>query len=355
MTLLQVRDVSHFFFKKAVLRGVTLRLEQGQILCLLGPSGAGKSTLLRIIAGLLSPTEGKVFISERDQTHIPPSQRPIGFVFQGDSALFPHLTVYQNIAFPLTKGKRPSPGDIAPREAVQEMLHLTGLESKRNSSISELSGGQRQRVALARALVYRPPILLLDEPLTSIDNALKRDLIGLMRRIHSELNTTFLYVTHDEREALQLATHLAVLDEATIQQYGPIDEVLRHPANSQVAAQIGDWNSFSLSELLKHAGGEEDTIFSGEIPSGVRDNPEQILGAPIRCWRFSTELDPLNQQLSIRVKLLHKMLWYEHYRYICTTSSGKIITCEDGTCSTDRAGLAGYASCSQEDLHAFPI
>jgi ABC-type sulfate/molybdate transport systems ATPase subunit len=200
-------------------------------MCLTGPSGCGKTTLLKIIAGIVRPTHGQVRIKGEDASHIPTCDRQIGFVFQSETALFPHLNVRDNISFSFDHGRRSAPDDN-PEDAVEDILQKTGLSLYRYFPIAKLSGGLKQRVAIARALVYEPAILLLDEPFSSLDNPRKQTLISLLLELKQSTKHTFLYVTHDDREITQLADTVAILDDAHIVQDGPIDEVLQHPVSS---------------------------------------------------------------------------------------------------------------------------
>jgi putative spermidine/putrescine transport system ATP-binding protein len=239
---LEVEGIYHSFSGNTlVLQGVCLQVQPGQIVCVLGPSGCGKSTLLRIIAGLVKPTKGTIKIRGQDQAGIPTHMRDLGFVFQ-NPALFPHLDVFDNVSFPFTQGRRIyASGDW--RDGVARILHLTGLQSHQHFSVAHLSGGQVQRVALARALVYRPRLLLLDEPLSSLDNVLKRQLLDLLRKLHEEFGTTFIYVTHDEREAVSLASHVAVIDRNhVLQQFASVSEVISRPSSRAVAEIMAGWN-----------------------------------------------------------------------------------------------------------------
>jgi len=244
---LQAHDVTFAYKpKNPVLRGISLEVAHGDVLCVLGPSGCGKSTLLKLIAGLLSPSSGHISIDGKNQAGVPTFERDIGFVFQRN-ALFPHLSVYDNIAFPFRHGQR-TDGRIGVsnwQSAVEGMLRLVQMEAFRDRSIVTLSGGQQQRVALARALVYRPSLLLLDEPLAALDNALRRELLDLFIDLHSEFGNTFMFVTHDEREAARIATHVAIIgQDHTIVQTGKADHIYSAPATPEVALLLDEWNLF---------------------------------------------------------------------------------------------------------------
>jgi ABC-type sugar transport system ATPase subunit len=218
-----------------VLNGLDLEIPDGSLVTLLGPSGSGKTTLLRIAAGLESPTEGRVSMGERDVTDLPPASRDVAMVFQG-FALFPHMTVAENIGFGLTA--RRTPRDEV-RRRVEEAAALAGCDRLLNRRPAELSGGERQRAALARAVVRHPAVFLLDEPLSNLDAPVRAGMRAELKRLQQRVQTTMLYVTHDQVEALTLGDLVAVLDRGEIQQVGTPDEVFRRPANRLVASFIG--------------------------------------------------------------------------------------------------------------------
>lgn len=242
---LEVRGVSHAFDREVVLRDVTLSVQCGSIVCILGPSGSGKTTLLKIIAGLIQPDHGTVNIDGSEQTLVPAWQRDIGFVFQTAGALFPHLKVEDNVSFSLRHcpHRRSRLGSDNWRSAVKRALAATKLTTLARRSVGQLSGGQIQRVALARAVVYKPLIVLLDEPLSAVDNPLKEEIIKDLLSLHDEYNSTFVYVTHDEQEALRIGTHLAVLGEDhRLHQFDRSADVLAKPSHPEVARLLGCWN-----------------------------------------------------------------------------------------------------------------
>ncbi|MBI3636963.1 MAG: ABC transporter ATP-binding protein [Candidatus Rokubacteria bacterium] len=219
-------------------RGVTLTVAPGEFFTLLGPSGCGKTTVLRTIAGFLDPDEGSVTIDGKSAAGVPPWRRDLGLVFQS-YALWPHLDVFEHVAFGLRERRVPKP-DI--RERVEATLHLVGLGGYAGRRPSQLSGGQQQRVALARTLVLRPKALLLDEPLSNLDAALRAQMRVELRRLHGELGITTLYVTHDQEEAMALSTRLAVFDRGAVIQVGTPAEVYRHPRTRFVAEFLGAAN-----------------------------------------------------------------------------------------------------------------
>jgi spermidine/putrescine transport system ATP-binding protein len=238
MALLEIRNVTRRFGDFVAVDGVSLEIEAGEFFCLLGPSGCGKTTLLRMIAGFDVPNGGTIRLAARDMTGIPPEQRDIHTVFQS-YALFPHMTVAQNIGFPLRMSKVP-PAEIGRR--VEEALEDVSLAGMSARYPNELSGGQRQRVAVARALVNRPKLLLLDEPLAALDAKLKEKMQLELITLQKEVGITFVYVTHDQQEALALAHRIAVMNHGRVEQLDEPSKIYSFPSNRFVADFIGSSN-----------------------------------------------------------------------------------------------------------------
>jgi len=233
-----VESLFKSYGKTAALRGVSLGVPSGSFLALLGPSGSGKTTVLMSIAGFEQPDRGRILLDGRDLTRLPPHRRNIGMVFQR-YALFPHLSVAENVAYPL---HRRGIGRAERERLVRDTLSLVHLGPYQGRLPSELSGGQQQRVALARALVYRPPVLLMDEPLGALDRKLREGLQVELKQLQRRLGTTILFVTHDQQEALSMADRVAILRDGEVVQAGTPQELHDNPANSFVADFIGEAN-----------------------------------------------------------------------------------------------------------------
>lgn len=227
------------------LNDVSFTIEPGELFCLLGPSGCGKTTLLRSTAGLETISNGQILYGDKDMTLIPPFRRNIGMVFQS-FALYPHMNIFENVAYGLRVRKTP---EAEVKKRVTEVMELVGLteELKRNPSPTGLSGGQQQRVAIARALVYDPDILLLDEPLANLDAKLRRYMRAEIRRIQKATNITTIFVTHDQEEAMAIGDRLAVLRKGVVEQIGSSNELYTKPNNAFVSNFIGKMNFFNAT------------------------------------------------------------------------------------------------------------
>ncbi len=251
---LEVKDIVKKFGAVTAVDGVSLKIRDGEIFSLIGSSGCGKTTLLRIVAGLETPTEGEVLIDNNFVNLVPPHKRDCSIVFQ-QLALFPHMTVKQNIAFGLERKNMPKEEIETRIEDILKIVQLEGLEKRKPQ---QLSGGQQQRVALARSLVIRPKILLLDEPLASLDRKLRKEMQLELRRIQKKVKTTFLYVTHDQKVALSLSDRIGVMENGKVVQLGTPEEIYESPKTSFVANFMGASN-----------------IISGKV-SNVKDGKIQI-------------------------------------------------------------------------------
>ena len=237
MAEVRLKQVSKSFGKEAALDDVTMTIPNGSFVVLLGPTGAGKTTTLRLISGLERPDKGEIMIGGKSALGLTPAQRDIAMVFQQYS-LYPHLTVRDNLAFPLRSPILRTPEDVIKRKIaeVAEMLRISG---KLDNKATALSGGEMQRVSIGRALVRDPAIYLMDEPLSSLDAKLRADLRVELKNIQANLGATFLYVTHDQIEAMTMATHIGVLDHGRLVQFGSPREIYENPANLYVAGRLG--------------------------------------------------------------------------------------------------------------------
>jgi multiple sugar transport system ATP-binding protein len=233
----KLQNVSKSFGAIRAIRDLSLTIADGEFVVLLGPTGAGKTTVLRLAAGLEKPEAGAVSIGGTDMTNAPPAARDVTFVFQQYS-LYPHLSVFDNLAFPLRSPTRRTPEAEITR-IVTDVATMLRIDSKLQNKATQLSGGQMQRVAIGRALVRRPAIALMDEPLSSLDAKLRSDLRIELKRIQQELGATILYVTHDQTEAMTLATRVGVIDRGRLVQIGSPRQIYEDPANTYVATRLG--------------------------------------------------------------------------------------------------------------------
>ena len=236
--LIELKGISKSYDGEKVLNGINLYIRDGEFITLLGPSGCGKTTTLRIIGGFETADEGQLYFNGAEISGLPAYKRNVNTVFQ-KYALFPHLNVYENIAFPLRLKKRPEE-EIQTR--VGEMLKMVALSGFENKSVSTLSGGQQQRVAIARALISHPKVLLLDEPLGALDLKLRKDMQTELKSIQQAIGITFIYVTHDQEEALSMSDTIVVMAEGEIQQIGTPTDIYNEPKNAFVADFIGESN-----------------------------------------------------------------------------------------------------------------
>ena len=236
--------VSKRFGNAEAVRDVSLAIGDGEFFSLLGPSGCGKTTTLRMIAGFETPDSGQVVLEGTDVTAVPANRRPVNMVFQ-QYALFPHMTVYENVAFGLKMAHVPRSEH---KVRVTEILRVVSLDGYERRRPRQLSGGQQQRVALARALVNRPAALLLDEPLGALDVKLRRHMQLELKRIQHELGTTFVYVTHDQEEALAMSDRIAVMNDGHVEQLGTPREIYEHPASAFVADFVGTVNVLNVGD-----------------------------------------------------------------------------------------------------------
>ena len=277
--IIELSHISKSFGDKQVLDDVSLFVKKGEFVTILGPSGCGKTTLLRILAGFGTADEGEIRIDGKDITNVPPHERPVNTVFQR-YALFPHLNVYDNIAFGL-KLKKVKDDEIEVR--VRKALKMVGMTDYEWRDVNSLSGGQQQRVAIARAIVNRPQVLLLDEPLAALDLKMRKDMQMELKDMHKTLGITFVYVTHDQEEALTLSDTIVVMSEGKVQQIGTPTDIYNEPSNSFVADFIGESNILNgvmLKDCKVQFMGREfecvDKGFGENVPVDVVIRPEDI-------------------------------------------------------------------------------
>ena len=277
--IIEIKNISKSFGDKRILNDVSISVKRGEFLTLLGPSGCGKTTLLRILAGFGTADSGEILINGKDITDMPPHERPVNTVFQR-YALFPHLDVYENIAFGLKLQKVPT--DEIDRR-VRRVLKMVSMTDYEDRDVESLSGGQQQRVAIARAIVNEPKVLLLDEPLSALDLKMRKDMQIELKEMHRKLGITFIYVTHDQEEALTLSDTIVVFDDGNIQQIGTPTDIYNEPQNSFVADFIGESNILNgrmiKDRLVEFAGHEFECVdegFGEDVDVDVVVRPEDI-------------------------------------------------------------------------------
>jgi spermidine/putrescine transport system ATP-binding protein len=277
----QLEQVTKKFGTFTAVDALDLSIAQGEFFSLLGPSGCGKTTTLRLIAGFEQPTEGAIRLDGEDVARVPPYRRHVNTVFQS-YALFDHLCVEDNVAFGLRRQKVPK---AEVRTRVAEALELVALHERARSRPNQLSGGQRQRVALARALVNRPSVLLLDEPLGALDLQLRKQMQIELKRIQREVGITFIYVTHDQEEALAMSDRIAVMHDGVVQQLGPPEEIYEQPVKAFVAGFIGISNL--LPATVENGGVRLATggLVPAPVPDGLADGTAvQLSVRPEKLW-----------------------------------------------------------------------
>jgi spermidine/putrescine ABC transporter ATP-binding subunit len=321
--IITVERLSHAFGDKTVLQDINLSIKKGEFVTILGPSGCGKTTLMRLIGGFLKTTEGKITIGGKEMTKVPPHLRPVNTVFQR-YALFPHLNVYDNIAFGLQLKKLPKE-EIQKR--VKQVLKIVTMMDYEKRDVDSLSGGQQQRVAIARAIVNEPEVLLLDEPLAALDLKMRKDMQMEIKAMHKKLGISFLYVTHDQEEALTLSDRIVVMSEGKIQQIGSPTEIYNEPENSFVADFIGESNildgTMLKDELVECAGLQLECVDKGFDPNEAVDvviRPEDI---------YIFEMSEAAQFSGVVTSSIFKGV---HYEMMVTTGEGFEFMIQDYHC-----------------------
>ncbi len=281
--IIELKNITKEYEGEPVLRGINLDIHDKEFVTLLGPSGCGKTTTLRIVGGFITPDSGDVYFGGKRVNDLPPYKRPVNTVFQ-KYALFPHLNVYENVAFGLRLKKTPE-SEVARR--VGEMLELVDLKGFDRRSVNQLSGGQQQRIAIARALINNPKVLLLDEPLGALDLKLRKEMQIELKKIQQRMEITFIYVTHDQEEALTMSDTVVVMRDGTIQQIGTPQDIYNEPVNAFVADFIGESNILPgimhRDYLVEFAGNNFECVDSGFEPMESVDvviRPEDIRLVP---------------------------------------------------------------------------
>ncbi len=268
-TMVELQDVSKSFGNFTALRNVSFEIKEGEFMTFLGPSGCGKTTCLRLISGFDTPTTGKVLIGGKDVTLDPPYRRDVNQVFQS-YALFPHLTIFENIAFGLRMKKVPA-AEIKRR--VDRVVEMTALAQFVDRKPAQMSGGQRQRVALARAIVCEPKVLLLDEPLSALDAKLRTQMRVELKQLQKRLGITFIFVTHDQEEALTMSDRVAVINGGRVEQIGTVNEIYYQPATRFVATFIGETNIVE-ADVISNEGGRPLCRLEGGLELRLKAGPQ---------------------------------------------------------------------------------
>ena len=361
MGQVRLENVSKVFKETVAVDDISLTFEEGKFFSLLGPSGCGKTTTLRMIGGFEEPTSGRVFIGGGDVTDVPPHKRNVNTAFQS-YALFPHLNVFENVAFGLKRRKAPK-AEIARR--VNDMLSLVALGGYENRRIQQLSGGQQQRVALARALVNEPQVLLLDEPLGALDLKLRKQMQLELKRIQSEVGITFIYVTHDQEEAMTMSDTVAVMNSGRVEQVGAPQEVYERPATEFVASFLGAANLLdgklesvdgALAKVSLAAGGTislpAEHLPSTELPLRVGVRPEKVHLRAAGDGAYNR-----NGENSIEAVVAISTYTGVSTSYECTTSDGTtmVVYVQNLEASERLPGAGSRVRLTWQPIHTFAV
>lgn len=313
--LIDLVNITKYFDNEVVLDDLNLSIKENSFVTLLGPSGCGKTTTLRIIDGFLTPDKGQVFFDGKDITDLPPEKRQLNTVFQ-KYALFPHMNVAENIAFGL-KIKKKSKDYI--NDKIKYALKLVNLEGYEKRDIDALSGGQQQRIAIARAIVNEPKLLLLDEPLGALDLKLRQEMQYELIRLKNELGITFIYVTHDQEEALTMSDTIVVMNQGYIQQMGTPEQIYNEPENAFVATFIGDSNIVDgkmIEDYVVEISGKKfkciDAGFGNNKAVDIVIRPEDVEILP-----------PNSEKAVLHGRMTHVIFKGEMYEMLCVTDDGK--------------------------------
>lgn len=306
----------------------TLNVKKGEFLTFLGSSGCGKTTTLRMIAGFEDPTEGSILIGGKHAEHLPPNKREVNTVFQ-NYALFPHLTIRENIAFGL-KLQKVKKAEI--RERVENIIKLVKLEEHADKSPDQLSGGQKQRVAIARAIVNNPKVLLLDEPLGALDLKLRKEMQLELKQLQRELEITFIYVTHDQEEALTMSDRIVVMNKGRIEQVGTAHEIYERPQTKFVAQFIGETNLFEDVEILEKNGNDYVVAIGSEKVStdSMKDfKPGEKVHISIRPENMKLSRTPMEGRESIAVTYDSNIYVGNISKFVVFTDQGRRLTASE--------------------------
>lgn len=306
----------------------TLNVKKGEFLTFLGSSGCGKTTTLRMIAGFEDPTEGSILIGGKHAEHLPPNKREVNTVFQ-NYALFPHLTIRENIAFGL-KLQKVKKAEI--KERVENIIKLVKLEEHADKSPDQLSGGQKQRVAIARAIVNNPKVLLLDEPLGALDLKLRKEMQLELKQLQRELEITFIYVTHDQEEALTMSDRIVVMNKGRIEQVGTAQEIYERPQTKFVAQFIGETNLFEDVEILEKNGNDYVVAIGSEKVStdSMKDfKPGEKVHISIRPENMKLSRTPMEGRESIAVTYDSNIYVGNISKFVVFTDQGRRLTASE--------------------------
>ena len=306
----------------------TLNVKKGEFLTFLGSSGCGKTTTLRMIAGFEDPTEGSILIGGKHAEHLPPNKREVNTVFQ-NYALFPHLTIRENIAFGL-KLQKVKKAEI--KERVENIIKLVKLEEHADKSPDQLSGGQKQRVAIARAIVNNPKVLLLDEPLGALDLKLRKEMQLELKQLQRELEITFIYVTHDQEEALTMSDRIVVMNKGRIEQVGTAHEIYERPQTKFVAQFIGETNLFEDVEILEKNGNDYVVAIGSEKVStdSMKDfKPGEKVHISIRPENMKLSRTPMEERENIAVTYDSNIYVGNISKFVVFTDQGRRLTASE--------------------------
>ena len=325
--MVYIKSLSKSFGDNPVIQNVSLEITAGERFILLGQSGCGKTTLLRLLAGFESPDHGEILIEGKNVVPLPVERRPVGFIFQ-NYALFPHMTVYDNIAVGLRIRKTPE-SEIARRIGeVLEIIHLAGL---RDAYPGRLSGGESQRVAVARAIINRPKILLLDEPLSALDASLRKNLREELREMQKTLGITFLFVTHDQEEAMSLATRMGILEGGRLLQVGTPSDLYNHPESPFVAGFLGAVNRLS-GTIERQNDGHTVVALGGGIKINCEPKSAHPLGQAVSCFIrpekmfFSSETKSISSLNRVNALIVEKTFLGNQTQYQAKLENGQTCT-----------------------------